>query len=123
MKRFFALLLAALMLLGLLTACGKEKPGTTEATVDRESLANAQLERESYVVDVVMAHCGLNEEQINVLSLNTYEETKTVDFFFLHGEIEYMYSVNYETGEILSYSSHTPTPPADEPIPTESTAE
>lgn len=111
MKRIFALILAA-MLLCVLTACNKEPAATTQETVDRESLANVQLEREAYVIGIVMAHCGLSEDQINVLSLNHYEDTQTVDFFFLHGEIEYMYTVNYETGEIVSYSSNVSTPPA-----------
>jgi len=109
MKRFVALLLAAMLLLCVFTACNKEDAAsTTEETIDRESLANAQLERETYVVGIVMAHCGLSEDQINVMSLNSDLEAKTIDFFFLHGDIEYMYTVNYETGEILNFTSNTP---------------
>ena len=122
MKRIAALLLVLLMMLSLLAACKKDEPNaaaTTEETIDRVAIANAQLAREAYVIDIVMAHCGLDESMINVLSLNHYEETKTTDFFFLHGEIEYMYTVNYETGEILSYSSNVPTPPSAEETPTE----
>ena len=108
MKRFLALILAA-MLLCVFTACNNNDPAvTTQETVDRESLANVQLERESYVIGIVMAHCGLSEDQIDVMSLNCNEEAKTIDFFFLHGEIEYVYTVNYETGDILSYSSNNP---------------
>lgn len=123
MKRFWILLLAALMLLSLLVACGKKDTATptTEETIDRASLANVQIEREAYVIDIVMTHCSLSKEDINVLSLNHDEEAKLTDFFFLHGEIEYMYTVNYETGEIISYSSTVAGAPVDDGLATEAT--
>lgn len=123
MKRFWILLLAALMLLSLLVACKKDSntdvATTTLDTVNRESLANVQIEREAYVIEIVMAHCSLSKDDINVLSLNHNEETKLTDFFFLHGEIEYMYTVNYETGEIISYTSNVSSAPSAEENPTE----
>ena len=124
MKRFVALLLVALMMLSLLAACKKdEQPAavatTTEETIDRAAIDNERMGYERYVIDIVMQHSGLAEEDINVLSLNQDVENKTIDFFFLYNDIEYIYTVNYETGEILSFENSASVAPSADEIPTE----
>ena len=98
-KRFFAVLLIALLTLSLLTGCGARAAGNSQAELPEQILTAEEAQA------IALDHAGFTADQVRFLHAEPelLDQVPHYDVEFQEGRWEYDYEIHAETGAILSF--------------------